>query len=82
MIEALDLDFGDLLLKVKERDSDLSHTLVIVVSDNGSPSEVAQFPFEGKPAKGTLGQGGIWVPLIIGGNGGRTMSFRPGSPWV
>ena len=41
---------------------------MIVVSDNGSPGEVAQPPFEGEPVKGTVGQGGIWVPLIIGGN--------------
>jgi arylsulfatase A-like enzyme len=75
MIEALDLDFGDLLGAIN-----LTNTLVIVVSDNGSPSEVAQFPFEGKPAKGTLGQGGIWVPLIIGGNGVPSGVVPAGQP--
>ncbi len=38
---------------------------VIVVSDNGSPPEVADPPFDELSAKGTLFQGGIRVPCVI-----------------
>jgi arylsulfatase A-like enzyme len=81
MIEALDLDFLDLLNAIKARDNNnLTNTLVIIVSDNGSDPEVAQPPFLGKPVKGTVGQGGIWVPLIIGGNGVRQGIVPKGQP--
>jgi arylsulfatase A-like enzyme len=81
MIEALDIDFGELLTAIRARDNILgTKTLVILVSDNGSDAEVARFPFQGKPAKGTLGQGGIWVPLIIGGNGLQHREVPKGQP--
>lgn len=37
--------------------------------DNGTPNEVAQFPYLNNTVKGTLHQGGVNVPMFIAGQG-------------
>ena len=63
MLEALDHEIGRLLTSV-----DLSKTNIIVVGDNGTPSQVAQLPATGiANAKGSLNEGGIHVPFFATG---------------
>ncbi len=66
-IEAMDFQIGRLLdnFTPEERDN----TIIIFIGDNGTPNEVAQFPFSNTTAKGTLYQGGVNVPMFIAGNG-------------
>ena len=40
---------------------------MIFLSDNGTPGKVIQVPYENNRSKGSLHQGGIHVPMIIGG---------------
>ena len=47
----------------------LKNTIIIFTGDNGTPNEVAQFPYLSATAKGTLYQGGINVPMFISGKG-------------
>lgn len=63
-IEAADTEIGRLLAAV-----DLREATVIVVSDNGTASSVAEEPFGPDRAKGTVYEGGVSVPLIIAGHG-------------
>jgi arylsulfatase A-like enzyme len=67
--EALDSFIGDLLAGI---DADvLANTLIIFVGDNGTPGEAVVeeegLPFYAARAKGTVYEGGVNVPLIIGG---------------
>jgi arylsulfatase A-like enzyme len=64
MVEAMDSEIGRLLTNIS-----LTNTTVIFIGDNGTASEVIQPPFVTNRAKGTLYDGGIHVPLIIGGAG-------------
>ncbi len=66
-IEAMDHQIGRLLdsLTPAER----AETTILFVGDNGSPGRVAQAPYDGGRAKGTLYQGGINTPLIVAGRG-------------
>ena len=66
-IEALDFQMGRLLENIPQ--NELDNTTIIFMGDNGSPNEVAQFPYLSSTAKGTLYQGGINTPLFISGNG-------------
>lgn len=71
VVEAVDTEFERLLDKLDVIDSDghyrgSSDTVVIYMSDNGTPSEVAPNPDK---AKGSLYEGGIRVPLIVFGEG-------------
>lgn len=66
-IEALDFQIGRLLNNIS--DEELQNTVIIFMGDNGSPNQVAQFPYSNNSAKGTLYQGGINVPLFISGKG-------------
>lgn len=65
-LEALDTEIGRLLQSV-----DLSKTNVILIGDNGTPTQVAQAPYDrvngDTRAKGTLFQGGIHVPCVVRG---------------
>lgn len=65
--EALDTELGRVLESV-----DWETTYVLFVSDNGTHSMATTRPFRTRFAKGTLGQGGIRVPLIIAGPGVRS----------
>jgi arylsulfatase A-like enzyme len=62
MVEAMDTEIGRLLDAV-----DANNTTIIFLGDNGTPRKVAVPPAEPTRVKGTLYQGGIWVPLIISG---------------
>ena len=64
MVEAMDTEINRLLNAI-----DRSNTNIIFVGDNGTPVEgsVAVPPADPKRVKGTLYQGGVWVPLIISG---------------
>ncbi len=63
MLEALDHEIGNLLQAV-----DLDRTNIIVVGDNGSPTQVSQAPVQGiVEAKGSLTEGGIHVPFFACG---------------
>ncbi len=66
-IEALDIQIGRLLENIPQ--NDLDNTTIIFMGDNGSPNEVAQFPYMSSTVKGTLYQGGINTPLFISGSG-------------
>jgi len=66
-IEAMDFQIGRLLDNLSPQE--IENTIVIFIGDNGSPNEVAQFPFNSSKAKGTLYQGGVNVPMFISGKG-------------
>jgi arylsulfatase A-like enzyme len=64
MLEAMDTEMGRVLSNI-----DLQGTLVIFMGDNGTPTSVAQLPFERGTAKGSPYQGGVNVPLVAAGSG-------------
>lgn len=64
MIEALDHEVGRLMSNVN-----LSNTLVLFVSDNGTPTATIQFPYTTNQCKGTLFEGGIRLPMFALGAG-------------
>lgn len=66
-IEAMDYQIGRLLenIPTKEREK----TIIIFLGDNGTPNDVAQWPYSSNTVKGTLFQGGINVPMFISGKG-------------
>ncbi|MFQ5644408.1 MAG: sulfatase-like hydrolase/transferase [Thiogranum sp.] len=60
MVEAMDTEINRLLNAI-----DRANTTIIFIGDNGTPKEVAVPPANTLRVKGTLFQGGVWVPLII-----------------
>jgi len=66
-VEAMDSELGRLLgsLSADER----ANTIVIFIGDNGTPNQVAQFPYSSMRAKGSIYQGGVNVPMIVSGIG-------------
>jgi arylsulfatase B len=66
-IEAMDTEIGRLLDSLDAQT--LANTIVIFVGDNGTPGQVAQYPYSRSKAKGSLYQGGVNVPLFISGPG-------------
>lgn len=66
-IEAMDYQIGRLLENIPSQERD--NTVIIFLGDNGTPNEVAQFPYSSNTVKGTLYQGGINVPMFISGKG-------------
>jgi len=73
-LEALDTEIGRLLVAAgvykKSADGALtydptSNTVVVFVGDNGTYGPVVKPPFLPSRSKGTVYQGGIWVPLIV-----------------
>jgi len=64
MIEALDTEVGRLMANVQ-----LSNTLVMFVSDNGTPTATIQAPYWTNQCKGTLFEGGIRLPMFALGAG-------------
>ena len=74
IIEALDKELGTFLTGIHWDSNPIgdplkSKTVLFVLSDNGSPAEVAHDPVNPARAKGTVGQGGVRVPFWIGGAG-------------
>lgn len=67
MAESLDSEINRLLTSLPTEVRD--NTIVVFIGDNGSPSQVAQSPFNAEKAKGSLYQGGIHVPMVIAGAG-------------
>ena len=75
-LEAFDTELRRLLLAagVYKKNSEgvleydaASNTVVVFVGDNGSYGPVVKPPFVPTRAKGSVYQGGIWVPLIVMG---------------
>lgn len=66
-IEAIDFQVGRLLEEIPEEE--LDNTVIIYLGDNGSPTQVAQFPYSSNMVKGSLYQGGVNVPMFILGKG-------------
>jgi arylsulfatase B len=64
MIEAMDVELGRLLDGI-----DRDNTVIIYVGDNGTDGIVNQEIYRDNHDKGSLGQGGVHVPLIISGPG-------------
>ncbi len=66
-IEAMDFQIGRLIDNIPK--DELENTVIIFIGDNGSPNQVAQFPYSDKSVKGSLYQGGVNVPMFISGEG-------------
>ena len=64
MIQAMDTELGRLLEGI-----DRDNTVVIYLGDNGTSTQVNQGIYPQGHGKGSLGQGGVHVPLIITGPG-------------
>jgi hypothetical protein len=84
MIEAMDTEFGRLLVQtgLATRDGNgnlvydpgATNTVIVIVGDNGSLGQTVKWPFDPTRAKATAYQTGVWVPLIVAG----PMVVRPG----
>ena len=76
VVEALDSEFGRLLDGLP--DAIAANTTIIVVSDNGTPSWARTDAEAAGSGKGSLSEGGISVPMFVGGAGvarpGRVVS--------
>ncbi|MFH0946431.1 MAG: sulfatase-like hydrolase/transferase [Planctomycetota bacterium] len=68
-VEAMDTEIGRLLAGLG---SQLDETMVVFVSDNGTPDEVIQPPFAPGRGKRSLYQGGVNVPFIVSGPTNKT----------
>jgi len=66
-IEAMDYQIGRLLENIPKNERE--NTVIIFIGDNGTPNQVAQFPYSSTTVKGSLYQGGINTPLIVSGTG-------------
>lgn len=64
-IEAMDKEIGRLIASLSTTQKE--NTIFVFVGDNGTPTQVAQPPFNAGKAKSTLYQGGVNTPLIICG---------------
>lgn len=73
MLEAADVELGRLIAGVGSLAR--GPLTVVVVGDNGTPSDVAQGPpggcFDPQRSKGTVYQGGVHVPMVVAGAGVR-----------
>ncbi|MFD0835034.1 sulfatase-like hydrolase/transferase [Mariniflexile aquimaris] len=74
MAESMDYEIGRLLAHIPA--DELENTIIIFMGDNGTPTEVAQNPYDAAKSKGSLYQGGIAVPLIISGKGVTRLGAR------
>ncbi|MCB9675491.1 MAG: sulfatase-like hydrolase/transferase [Alphaproteobacteria bacterium] len=73
MIETIDLSIGTVLASLSPEAR--AKTYIVVAGDNGTPHEVVRPPGDPSAAKGSIGEGGIRVPLLVAGPGiepGRT----------
>jgi arylsulfatase B len=64
-IEAMDKEIGRLIASLSATQKE--NTVFVFMGDNGTPTQVAQAPFNAGKAKSTLYQGGVNTPLIICG---------------
>ncbi|MBL4604532.1 MAG: sulfatase-like hydrolase/transferase [Flavobacteriaceae bacterium] len=73
-VEAMDSELGRLLnsMSTEER----ANTIIIFIGDNGTPNQVAQFPYSAMRAKGSIYQGGVNVPMIVSGIGVNRMGVK------
>ncbi len=67
MLESLDTEMWRLLDGIPEEE--LAQTVIIFIGDNGTPGQVAQYPYDRHSAKGSLYQWGINVPMVVSGYG-------------
>lgn len=73
-LEALDTEIGRFLKSLSKEERD--NTLIIFISDNGSPAKVAQAPYSRQTVKGSLYEGGINVPMVLSGKGVNRVGVR------
>jgi hypothetical protein len=67
MVQAMDTELGRLLTGLDP--AVRARTIVVLVGDNGTPTEATTAPFVPSHAKGTVYEGGVNVPLIVSGPG-------------
>lgn len=77
MTEAMDTEFGRLLVETGLATKDSSgrlvydpkatNTMIVIVGDNGTLGGSVKLPFNMSRAKGTAYQTGVWVPLVVAG---------------
>lgn len=67
MLEAVDTEIGRLLDSMDS--ATRANTVIIYMADNGTEARVNQSTYIPSKAKGSLYQGGVHVPLIVGGAG-------------
>jgi len=73
-IEALDTELERLLDSFDAETR--ANTIIIFMGDNGTPGQVAQYPYSRQKAKGSLYQGGVNVPFFISGPGVTRINER------
>ncbi len=76
MIEALDHELGRLLTSLPK--DQIDRLTVVLIGDNGTPAVVQDHDTRSGPAKGSVHEAGIRVPLVIWGQGvqgGRVLTF-------
>lgn len=66
-IEAMDAEIGRLLAGMDPEV--LARTTILFLGDNGTPVGAIGTPYDRDHAKGSLYQGGVHVPLLVGGAG-------------
>lgn len=66
-IEAMDTEIGRLMDSLDPEVR--ANTIVIFMGDNGTPGQVAQYPYGRRKAKGSLYQGGVNIPFFVSGPG-------------
>ncbi|WP_252736683.1 MULTISPECIES: YHYH protein [unclassified Psychrosphaera] len=74
-IEAMDSEIGRLLNSMSQ--ADLDNTLVIFIGDNGTSAKVLDNSvFSRSNNKGSLGEGGVRVPMVASGKGVTRQNVR------
>lgn len=73
-IEAVDSEIGRLLNSMTAAEK--ANTIIVFIGDNGTPNQVAQFPYNRFKAKGSLYQGGVNVPMVVSGVGVHRVGAR------
>jgi arylsulfatase A-like enzyme len=65
VVEAMDTEIGRLLGSIDP--NVLNNTNIVFIGDNGTPGQALVPPAQRRRVKGTLYQGGVWVPWIMKG---------------